>query len=94
MGTCYIPNTLMLIRGAPNPDAGRKLIDFLLSPEVEKRLAESSSHQMPMNGSVQATLPPQIETPKTVKAMAVDWYKAAELWEEVQSFLRNDFLPR
>jgi iron(III) transport system substrate-binding protein len=92
LGTLFIPNTVMLIKGGPNPDAGRKMIDYLLSAEVERRLAEeSASHQIPLNPKVSAKLPAQIETPQTVKAMQVDWVKAADLWEEVQAFLRKEF---
>jgi iron(III) transport system substrate-binding protein len=92
MGTLFIPNTVMLIKGAPHAEAGKKLIDYLLSADVEKQLAESESHQIPLNPNVVANLPKQIETPKTVKAMEVDWGKAADLWDEVQAFLRNEFL--
>jgi iron(III) transport system substrate-binding protein len=90
MGTLFFPNTVALIRGGPNPDAGRRLIDFLLSAEVEKRLAESASHQIPLNPQVRAELPKPIETPTTVKPMRVDWEKAADLWEEAQAFLRKE----
>src|SRR4029077_12998718 len=48
MGTLFIPNTVAVIRGGPNPAGARKLVDFLLSPEVERKLAESESHQIPM----------------------------------------------
>lgn len=92
MGTLFIPNTIMLIKGAPNPEGGRRLIDFLLSPEVEKQLAESESHQIPLNPNVKADLPAAIETRKTVKPMQVDWNKAADLWDEVQAFLRNEVI--
>ena len=91
MGTLFIPNTLAIIRGSPNPDGARTLVDYLLSAEVEAKLAESESHQMPLNPEVHAELPEQIETPKTVKAMEVDFYKAADLWGEVQTFLIQEF---
>src|SRR4051812_30258117 len=35
MGTLFIPNTLVLIKDAPNAEGGRRLIDFLLSAEIE-----------------------------------------------------------
>src|SRR5262249_19978291 len=92
LGTLFIPNTVMLIKGAPNPGAGRQLIDFLLSAAVEKQLAESASHQIPLNPNVQAKLPTAIQTPKTVKPMLVDWGKAADEWDAVQAFLRNEFI--
>ncbi|MFL5241612.1 MAG: extracellular solute-binding protein [Gemmataceae bacterium] len=93
MGTLFIPNTLAIIRGCPDSDGARKLVDYLLSPEVEARLAESASHQIPMNPAVHAKLPKEIETPSTVKAMEVDFQKAADLWEEAQKFLGEEFGP-
>jgi hypothetical protein len=40
---------------------------------------------------VSARLPAEIATRRTVRAMDVDFQKAADLWEEVQTFLRNEF---
>src|SRR5258708_38441576 len=57
MGTLFIPNTMAIIRGGPHPEGARKLVDYLLSPEVEARVAESESHQSPMNSTVHANLP-------------------------------------
>lgn len=47
MGTLIIPNTVALVAGAPNPEAGRALIDFLLSPEVEKMMLASGWCHVP-----------------------------------------------
>ena len=58
---------------------------------METRLAETASHQFPLNPQVNVKLPDQIETPRTVKAMEVDFDKAADLWDKVQEFLRNEF---
>jgi iron(III) transport system substrate-binding protein len=91
MGTLFIPNTVAIIKGSPNPDGARKLVDYLLSAEVETRLAEGPSHQVPLNPEVKATLPREMETSRTVKTMDVDWGKAADLWDEVQTFLRGQF---
>ena len=41
MGTLVIPNTVALIAGSPNPEAGRQLIDYLLSPAVAQALISS-----------------------------------------------------
>ena len=95
MGTLFLPNTVAVIKGSPNPDGARKLVDYLLSAESEKRLAESESHQIPLNPQVKAALPKEIERPRdaggTVKSMQVDFGKATDLWDEVQTFLRNEF---
>jgi len=47
-GGILIPNTVALIAGAPHPEAGQQLIDYLLSPDVERRLAASRSGQIPL----------------------------------------------
>lgn len=91
LGTLFIPNTLAILKGAPNPDGARRLIDYLLSADVEKQLAEGESHQVPLNPEVKATLPPQIETPTTVHSMRVDFEKAADLWTEAEKFVIQEF---
>src|SRR5207248_1929557 len=91
-GTLFIPNTLAVIKGCPNPDGARKLIDFLLSPEVEQKLAESASRQIPLNPNVKAKLPAQIETPQTARPLPVNFERAADLWDDVQAWLREEFL--
>jgi iron(III) transport system substrate-binding protein len=92
MGTLFFPNTVAVVKGSPNPDAARKLIDYLLSAEVETRLAESASHQIPLNPEVKARLPEPIEAGRTAKAMQVDFAKAADLWDEAQTFLDNEIV--
>ena len=32
MGTLFLPNTVAIIRGCPDPQGARKLVDFLLMP--------------------------------------------------------------
>jgi iron(III) transport system substrate-binding protein len=48
VGAILIPNTVALIKGAPNADAGKQLIDYLLSPDVERKLAEMPCAQIPL----------------------------------------------
>jgi iron(III) transport system substrate-binding protein len=91
IGTLFLPNTLAVVKGAPNPDAARKLIDFLLRPESEKRLAEGGGFQIPLNPQVQADLPAGLLTPAQTRSLAVDFDRAADLWEPAQAFLRETF---
>ena len=74
MGTLFIPNSLALIRGAPHLREARRLVDYLLSPAVEMRLARSRSAQIPLNREV--AMPLRVETPATVRGMlhAMVWY--------------------
>lgn len=46
----WIPCTVALVKGAPNREAAGKLIDFLVSAEVEKLLAASDSRNVPVRG--------------------------------------------
>jgi iron(III) transport system substrate-binding protein len=92
--TLFIPNTAAMIKGCPNPEGAKKLIDFLLSPEVERRLAESKSKQIPLNPNVQVDSLEPIKTPRMVQALSVDFEKAAESWKESQAFLVKEFALR
>src|SRR5262249_34302893 len=47
LGTLFIPNTLAIIKGSPHPEAAKKLVDYLLSPAVEEKLAAGASAQIP-----------------------------------------------
>ncbi|MGE0758262.1 MAG: extracellular solute-binding protein [Pirellulaceae bacterium] len=89
MGTLFIPNTVCMIKGGPHPEASRRLIDFLLSPEVERHLAQAESAQIPLNPNVQVDV--RVETPRTIKPMAVDFSAAAEQWEAAARFMRDEF---
>jgi iron(III) transport system substrate-binding protein len=96
MGTLYIPNTVAVIRGGPNPAGARQLVDYLLSAEVEGKLAAGESGQVPLNPQVKAQLPKEIERPEdaggTVRAMHVDFGRAADLWDEAQKFLSDQLV--
>jgi len=89
IGTLFIPNTLGIIAGGPNPREARRLVEYLLSSEVEARLAAGPGAQIPLGENVQADL--QVETPATVKAMQVDFEAAADKWDVAASFIRDHF---
>ncbi|QGJ69556.1 ABC transporter substrate binding component [Planctomycetales bacterium 10988] len=89
LGTLFIPNTLAIIEGGPHPEAARKLVDYLLSPEVEAKLAEGPSAQIPLFEP--EAIPVRIETPRTVKAMEVNFSEAADYWDETATFLTDHF---
>ena len=89
MGTLFIPNTLAILKNCPNPQGARRLVDYLLSPSVEGKLAAGRSAQIPLNPSVEADV--RVETPRTVKAMEVDFRAAADRWETARRFIRDEF---
>ncbi len=51
-GTLAIPNTVALVAGSPHREPAMKLINFLLSEQVEKMLAQSDSHNSPVHPSL------------------------------------------
>lgn len=91
MGVLYIPNTVALVKGGPNPTGGKRLIDSLLSDETESKLAEGGGFQIPLNPGVKAKTHASLLTPTACKPMVVDFNKAADLWDRTQRFLRDEF---
>ncbi len=81
MGVPVMPNMLSLIAGAPHPEAGRKLIDYLLSPEVEQMLAQSEAVQIPLHRGVEG--PKNIPPLSSFKPMTLDYGRAAARVEDV-----------
>lgn len=91
LGVLYIPNTVAVVKDCPNADGAKKLVDYLLSDEVEGKLAEGPSHQIPLNPKVTAKLPAGLLPPEKAKVMQVDWERAADRWDESQRFLADEF---
>ncbi len=91
LGVLFIPNTVAVVKGGPNPAGAKRLVDFLLRPETETLLAEGGGFQIPLNPNATAKLRPGLLTPAEAKAMAVDWEKAADQWDAAQEFLRTEF---
>ncbi len=89
LGTLFIPNTVSIIADARHAEAAQQLVDFLLSPMVEGMLAKGPSAQIPLNPTVEQL--PRVETPRTVRAMQVDFEAAAKGWGTAAEFLRQEF---
>ncbi len=89
-GVLVIPNTLALVKGGPAPEAGKQLIDYLLSPEVEAALAACPSRQIPLNPAV--ARPAELGVPKNMKMMPVDLAKAAAAFDSAGQFVKEHFL--
>ena len=92
MGTVVIPNCAVLIANGPNPNAGRQFIDYLLSPETERALAESEAAQMPLRLSVE--VPSHVVPISRLKAMQVDYAKLGNLLEELSRGFLKDWVDR
>jgi len=90
MGTLIIPNTVALIKNGPNPEGGKELVDFLLSPEVETRLAGMRSIQIPLNPSVRA--PANVPVLSEIKCMDVSFAAAAARMKSSAEFIQKEFV--
>jgi iron(III) transport system substrate-binding protein len=73
-GALAIPNTAALVKGGPNAKNAATLLAYLLGEKVERDLAESESHNMPIRPELAAKFPKYAFG----KALKVDYRKVAE----------------
>jgi iron(III) transport system substrate-binding protein len=85
LGVPMMPNMVSLIARAPHPQQGQQLIDYLLSADVERQLAESEAVQIPLHAGVPG--PKHIPAIGTFKPMTLDYAKAASRVEDVTARL-------
>ena len=90
LGAFFIPNTVALVAGGPNPERARKLIDYLLSEKVETDLSKSGSAQIPVRTTLDA--PEGLGVPKDLHVMAVNYEDAERALADAEPFLRELFL--
>jgi iron(III) transport system substrate-binding protein len=87
--TLVIPNTVSLIKGAPHPENGKRLIDFLLSRETEEFLNRNRAAQIPLR--TDATSNARIPALKDIPYEHVDWEKVADALDESAEFIQKEF---
>jgi iron(III) transport system substrate-binding protein len=85
LGVPVMPNMVSLIAHAPHPEEARRLIDYLLSADVERQLAQSEAVQIPLHAGVPG--PKNIPAIDTFKPMTLDYAKAAARVEDVTNRL-------
>jgi len=90
LGTLLIPNTVALVAGAPHPEQGRRLIDYLLSADTERRLAFARGRQIPLRPGVER--PAGVPDPATLRLMSVDYDALVDHLDESSGALRELFL--
>jgi iron(III) transport system substrate-binding protein len=85
IGSLIMPNTVCLIKGSPNTNNGKKLMDFLLSKDTEAMLARSCA-QMPLHKGVK--VPAGVASLDSIIPMKVNYDKTAIKLEEIQNYLK------
>lgn len=62
-GAAFLPATIQLIKGGPNPDAGKAFIDFIISEQGQTILAEETAGRPLRDGIVKPGLPALADIP-------------------------------
>jgi iron(III) transport system substrate-binding protein len=87
IGCFIVPNAAVLIAGSPHQEAGKKLIDYLLSSETERKLALSDAAQIPLHPDIAA--PSRLKPIASIKVMNVDYAAIATKLQAIQPFLKS-----
>lgn len=62
-GAAFLPATIQLIKGGPNPDAGKAFIDFVISQEGQTIIAEQTAGRPLRDGVAKPGVPTLAEIP-------------------------------
>lgn len=87
-GTLLIPNAVSILKGAPHPEAARRLVDYLLSPAVEEQLAQARSVQVPLR----AGLARADWIPGDIQTLPVTWEDVGARFEDARDHVQREFL--
>lgn len=88
-GTLMLPNTISRVRGGPNPSAAPEFIDFMLSKDTQKRMAQTESRNLPVDPDLAKEfggwMPPQDDI------AATDFEGAADRMDEAMKICAEVF---
>lgn len=87
IGCLIVPNATVFINGAPHSENAKKLIDYLLSKETEKKLAFADCAQIPLHSGVDT--PPELKRINQLKTMKINYGEVARKLQGIQPFLKN-----
>jgi iron(III) transport system substrate-binding protein len=87
IGCFLVPNAAALIAGAPNPEPGKRLIDYLLAEQTEAKLARSDAAQIPLHSNVKG--PPELLPIDKIKTMQINYAEIATKLQAIQPFVKH-----
>ncbi len=87
IGCLLLPNVVILIKGALHPENAKRLIDYLLSKETERKLAFADCAQIPLHSGVET--PQDVPKIENIMSMRIDYAKVAQKLREIQPFLKE-----
>jgi len=86
-GCFIVPNAVVLIKDGPHPEAAKRLIDYLLSAETERKLAASDAAQIPLHEGVET--PAIVRKIENIKTMQADYAAVARKMREIEPLLKQ-----
>jgi iron(III) transport system substrate-binding protein len=87
VGVLILPNAAALIRGGPHSDNGKKLIEYLVSKETERKLAFADCAQIPLHPGV--ATPKEIKPIGQIKTMKVNYADLGAKLQGIQPLLKQ-----
>lgn len=87
LGVLVLPNAALLIRNGPNPESGKKLIEYLLSKETERKLAFADCAQIPLHAGVET--PKEIKPIGQIRTMKVNYAELGTKLQGIQPLLKK-----
>jgi len=90
--TICIPNTVCIIKGTKRRSQAEKLVDFLLSAEVELALAKSPARQIPLGSVDETKVPDDVKPLRVWAADGYDLMKAAAAQGACLDWLKSEYL--
>ena len=87
LGCLVLPNATVLIKGGPNPENGRKFIDYVISSQTERKLAFADCAQIPLHERVET--PDDVIRIEELRIMQVDFEVVAKKLQEIQPYLKK-----
>jgi len=89
-GALVIPNTVCILKAAPHPENAQRFVDYVLSREVEERLAFARSAQIPVRDDVPR--PEHVRGAADFKVLEVDFAAVGRELRERQRELEEMFV--
>jgi iron(III) transport system substrate-binding protein len=86
-GVLILPNAVALIRGGPHPESGKKLIEYLLSKDTERKLAFADCAQIPLHPGV--ATPREIKPIDQIRTMRVNYADLGIKLQAIQPILKE-----
>jgi iron(III) transport system substrate-binding protein len=87
LGCLILPNAALLLKGAPHPLEAKRLVDYLLSRETERKLAFADCAQIPLHPGVET--PSDVPKIETLKVMPTNYAAIARKLQGIQPYLKT-----